>query len=142
LKRHHTIVNGSAKLTTTSVAKNVRDKQHSQLNQLQGGKMYFYYQNRPRKILWALFWIALGALLLLANYGLYSFHFSFSRDWPILIIAWGVMKVIDSFAWRKPKTDVSVLESEGDKQSREQILKAVESGQMSAEEAAQRLKNL
>ena len=104
--------------------------------------MFFYYQNRPRKILWALFWIALGALLLLSNYGLYSFNFSFSRDWPILIIAWGVMKVIDSFAWRKAKTNGSVLESEGEKQSREQILQAVESGQMSAEEAAQRLKNL
>jgi hypothetical protein len=104
--------------------------------------MFVYYQNRPRKILWALFWIALGALLLLSNYGLYSFNFSLSRDWPILIIAWGVMKVIDSFAWRKSKTNGSVLESEGTKQSREQILKAVESGQMSAEEAAQRLKNI
>jgi len=104
--------------------------------------MFVYYQNRPRKILWALFWIALGALLLLSNYGLYSFNFSFSRDWPILIIAWGVMKIIDSFVWRKPKTTGSALEEEGDKQSREQILKAVESGQMSAEEAAQRLKNL
>jgi hypothetical protein len=104
--------------------------------------MYFYYQNRPRKILWALFWIALGTLLLLSNYGLYSFHFSFSRDWPILLIAWGILKVVDSFVWRKPKTNGSVLESEGDKQSREQILQAVESGQMSAEEAAQRLKNL
>ena len=30
--------------------------------------MFFYYQNRPRKVLWALFWIALGSLLLLANY--------------------------------------------------------------------------
>lgn len=104
--------------------------------------MFFYYQNRPRKILWALFWIALGSLLLLANYGLYSFNFSLSRDWPILIIAWGVMKIIDSFAWRRSKTNGSVLENEGDKQSREQILKAVENGQMSAEEAAQRLKNL
>jgi hypothetical protein len=104
--------------------------------------MVFFYQNRPRKILWAVFWMALGALLLLSNYGLFSYQFSFFRDWPILLIAWGIMKIIDSFVWNRKNRQESRLDEEGDRQSREQILKAVEEGKMKAEEAAQRLKNL
>jgi hypothetical protein len=86
--------------------------------------------------------MALGTLLLLSNYGLFSYQFSFSRDWPILLIAWGIMKLIDSFVWRKKGCCESRMDKEGDRQSREQILKAVEEGKMKAEEAAQRLKNL
>lgn len=105
--------------------------------------MFWFYENRPRKVLWGLFWLALGIFLLLSNYGIIGYQFSFSRDWPILLIAWGIMKIIDTLAWRKRKGSCcSPLESEGDRQSREQILKAVEDGKMGAEEAAQRLKNL
>lgn len=105
--------------------------------------MFCFHHNRSRKILWGIFWLALGAFLLLSNYGVIGYDFSFSRDWPILLIAWGLMKIFETLAWRNWKKDGTVvLENEGDRQSREQILKAVEDGKMSAEEAAQRLKGL
>jgi hypothetical protein len=104
--------------------------------------MLCIYQNRPRKALWGIFWMALGVFLLLSNYGLTGFQFSFSRDWPILLIAWGIMKIIDTLVWRNRGPKASVLQSEGDRQSREQILQAVEDGKMAAEEAARRLKDL
>ncbi len=104
--------------------------------------MFCIYQNRPRKALWGIFWMAMGVFLLLSNYGLTGYQFSFSRDWPILLIAWGIMKIIDTLVWRKRSPKTSALQSEGDRQSRAQILKDVEDGKMSAEEAAQRLKNL
>ena len=105
--------------------------------------MFCFYENRSRKLLWGLFWLALGAFLLLSNYGVIGYQFSFSRDWPILLIAWGIMKIFDTLIWRRGKKDrINVLHSEGDSQSRAQIIKAVEDGKMGAEEAAQRLKNL
>lgn len=105
--------------------------------------MFCFYENRSRKLLWGLFWLALGAFLLLSNYGVLGYQFSFSRDWPVLLIAWGIMKIIDTLAWRRGKKNkITVLQDEGDSQSRAQILKAVEDGKMSAEEAAQRLKDL
>ena len=105
--------------------------------------MFCFYENRSRKLLWGLFWLALGAFLLLSNYGVIGYQFSFSRDWPILLIAWGIMKIFDTLIWRRGKKDrINILHSEGDSQSRAQIIKAVEDGKMGAEEAAQRLKNL
>ncbi len=105
--------------------------------------MFCFYENRPRKLLWGLFWLVLGAFLLLSNYGVIGYQFSFSRDWPILLIAWGIMKIFDTLFWRRWKKEKhTVFQREDNSQSRAQILKAVEDGKMSAEEAAQRLKNL
>jgi len=47
------------------------------------------------KILWGLLFIAVGAWLLISNYGLVEHSFRFSRDWPILLIAVGLLKLFD-----------------------------------------------
>lgn len=120
-------------------------------------KMFWFSFSRPRKIMWGLFWILLGIFLLLSNHGLLGFDFSFSRDWPILLVAWGLMKIIDLLAWRdgSPAHKFRIVrekcghaeevrlddEKEAEKQ-RSEILKAVEEGRMSADEAAGRLKKL
>jgi hypothetical protein len=96
------------------------------------------------KLLWGLFWIALGTWLILSNYDLVAYQFTFHRDWPILLIAIGVVIIVRSFTRRRePWFAVNVNRCCGnnDKASREQILKAVEDGKMTADEAATKLKN-
>jgi hypothetical protein len=94
-----------------------------------------------RRVLWALFWIALGAFILMANYGMYSL--SLKRDWPILLIAYGVVVLIDLIFTRgkKPPSFPRPNGSEEErKQRRQDILMAVQEGRMKAEEAAQKIK--
>jgi len=102
--------------------------------------MFWHHHNRSRKVMWGLFWVLLGLLILLSNHGLLGYTFSFSRDWPIILIAIGIMKLVDLLAWRNGRCCSVRLEKEGDRQSRAQILKDVEDGKMSADEAASRLR--
>jgi hypothetical protein len=117
--------------------------------------MFWFSFSRPRKIMWGLFWILLGIFLLLSNHGLLGFDFSFSRDWPILLIAWGLMKILDLVAWRDGRPshkfkivregcchgeDLSKDHGETADSGRAEILKAVEEGRMSADEAAKKLR--
>jgi hypothetical protein len=115
--------------------------------------MFWFSHSRPRKIMWGLFWILLGLFLLLSNHGLLGFSFSFGRDWPIILIAWGVMKILDLIARRNGRPDhlFEIIpgtcchgggepEPKEKKAFRSEILQAVAEGRMSAEEAAQKLK--
>jgi hypothetical protein len=112
--------------------------------------MFWFSYSRPRKLMWGLFWILLGLFLLLSNHGLLGYSFAFSRDWPILLIAWGLMKIIDLLAWRdgRPSHKFRIVRERdggeaGPAESRRaEIIKEVEEGKMSADEAAERLKNL
>lgn len=49
-----------------------------------------------KRLFWALLWIGAGALILLANYGLIPYQFSFHRDWPVILILAGISKLIDA----------------------------------------------
>jgi hypothetical protein len=110
----------------------------------------FCWNRTVHKVLWGLFWIALGSWILLSNYGLTACQFSFHRDWPVVLIAVGVIMLVRSFArrghgwhgWRARHGTACCGGPDTDKQSREQILKAVEDGAMSADEAAAKLKGL
>lgn len=112
--------------------------------------MFWFSYSRPRKLMWGLFWILLGLFLLLSNHGLLGYSFAFSRDWPILLIAWGLMKIIDLLAWRdgRPSQKFRIVrerdggEARPAESRRAEIIKAVEEGKMTADEAAERLKNL
>ncbi|GEM_PF-788825 len=114
--------------------------------------MFWTHRNLARKVMWGLFWVLLGILILLANHGLLGYDISFSRDWPIVLIAVGVMMLVDLLAWRgdhgaRFKRTIRI-EREDDQagpdrgQERSRILKDVEEGRMSADEAAGRLKKL
>ncbi|MFH1226366.1 MAG: DUF5668 domain-containing protein [Planctomycetota bacterium] len=48
-----------------------------------------------RKLLWAVLFILTGGVILMSNYGLLGFHVDLSRDWPIILIAWGLLKLVD-----------------------------------------------
>ncbi|MEW5907378.1 MAG: DUF5668 domain-containing protein, partial [Elusimicrobiota bacterium] len=47
------------------------------------------------KVKWGLIFIAAGAMLLAHNYGLLSLEIKFSRDWPVILIALGIMGTWD-----------------------------------------------
>jgi hypothetical protein len=49
--------------------------------------------DKRNKILCGIFLIILGFILLLENYGIHII--SIKRDWPIILIAWGILKLID-----------------------------------------------
>jgi len=91
-----------------------------------------------RRVIWALFWIALGAFILLSNYGMLSL--SLKRDWPILLIAYGLVSLIDLVFTRGHRHPPFPNEWEDRKSKRQEILLAVQEGRMKAEDAAQKLK--
>lgn len=92
-----------------------------------------------RRIIWGLFWIALGAFILLSNYGMLSL--SLWRDWPILLIAYGIVSLIDLLFTRRPKMPPFPDDREERRKKRQEILLAVQEGRMKAEEAAEALKH-
>jgi hypothetical protein len=49
-----------------------------------------------KRLFWALLWIGAGTLILLANYGLVPYTFSFHRDWPAILVLIGLSKLIDA----------------------------------------------
>lgn len=107
----------------------------------------FCWNRTVHKGLWGLFWIALGSWILLSNYDMVAYQFAFNRDWPVLLIAVGIIILVRSFTrrkhgWRAWRDASCCGGAEADRQSREQILKAVEDGAMNADEAARRLKGL
>jgi hypothetical protein len=92
-----------------------------------------------RTFLWALFWIALGVFLLFSNYGMISYHFEWHRDWPMLLIAWGVWKLLMLIAMPRRRVRIATGPNSTNRRSRQDILQAVEKGRMTAEEAAAKL---
>ena len=85
-----------------------------------------------RKFMWGLMLINTGIFVLAYNYGLISFSFKFSRDWPILIIAFGVLGVLKSVSiTQRNKKAVSMDR----KQSVEKILRDIEKGAKTANDA-------
>lgn len=101
--------------------------------------MWFCYRNRTNRALWAMFWIALGVFLLLSNYGMISYRFEWHRDWPMLLVAWGLWKIVTliASAGRRVHSETAIRNPE--RKSRREILQAVEKGEMTAEEAAAKL---
>jgi hypothetical protein len=104
--------------------------------------------------MWALFWMAFGAVILLANYGVLDISFRFSRDWPVLLIAFGLLKLLDGlfprskqarafWAWRPrdsgrwEKTGCPPCGKSGD--SVKTTLDDLEKGNISAEEALKKM---
>jgi len=49
-----------------------------------------------KRIIWGLFWVAIGAVLLLSNYGIIAYQISFARDWPVVFILIGLSDLIES----------------------------------------------
>ncbi len=49
-----------------------------------------------KRIFWGLFWVAVGVVFLLSNYGIIAYRISFARDWPVVFILVGLSDLIES----------------------------------------------
>jgi len=102
---------------------------------IQGGTMGF----NARKVKWGVIFIAAGAMLLAHNYGLLSFEIRFSRDWPAILIAIGLLGAWDGLFHRSRARQPKEGDPEARKALRD-ILERIERGEIKAEEAARKLK--
>jgi hypothetical protein len=93
-----------------------------------------------KKVKWGLIFIAAGAMLLAHNYGLLSFEIKFSRDWPAILIAIGLLGTWDGIFYRSRGRQARGGNPEERKALRE-ILEKIEKGEIKADEAARRLKD-
>ena len=93
-----------------------------------------------RKFFWALLIVIIGLLLWARNYGLVTFGFSFFRDWPIIVVIAGLLGVWRAIFGRHWRTSKCGCDSpERIPVNARKILEEVEKGNISAEEAAQKM---
>jgi len=93
-----------------------------------------------RKFFWGLFIIIVGLLFWAHNYGLIVMSFNFSRDWPIFVVAGGLMSVwraIFGKHWWAAKCGCGA--NNRIPANARKILEEVEKGNISAEEAAKKM---
>ncbi len=91
---------------------------------------------KSQKFKWGLILIAIGAIIWTHNYGLLSVSFNFSRDWPAILIAFGMLGVWRSISLKYHSEKIPLEEKKkivGD------ILRDVERGNKSAEDAISEL---
>jgi choline-glycine betaine transporter len=101
--------------------------------------------DKSNKILWAFIWIAVGVLWMLSNYGKLPFSFTLEKDWPVIFIIIGVISFYNIFTKhsRKSRKNICIVTSKKDTEDKKhQILDAVEKNEISAEEAAEKLKDI
>ena len=100
--------------------------------------MFMHTNRLTRGILWSVFFIVVGVVLLLSNYGLISYKFDFGKDWPVLLVILGAAKLIDIIASRgHPKKHIIITGS--GREDRGKILDKVERGELTVDEAARKL---
>lgn len=82
--------------------------------------------------LWsAIILIVLGILFWLGKFDIISFYWS--RDWPVVLIVIGLFSLVNYYARRLKKRN---------RTQRSVILRKLDNGEIDAEEAIRRLKNL
>jgi hypothetical protein len=92
-------------------------------------------------MLWALLFIAAGIFLLLSNYGVIVYRFDFSKDWPALLIIFGSAALLRACRIKKKKY-VNIDVGKTGREYCKQVLDELERGEISAEEAEKRLKDV
>jgi len=92
-----------------------------------------------RKFFWGLIIAGVGALIWASNLGYISLSFRFGRDWPIVIVAIGLMSIWDALFgrhWWGHKFSSRRERGEG---NISKILADLERGEIDAAEAAKRM---
>ena len=93
-----------------------------------------------RKFFWGLILIGIGGLLWAHNFGLLAFSISFSRDWPLIVVAFGLISVWNALFGRHWWRAKGAKWGRGaDKDRIKEILEELEKGAISADEAAKRM---
>lgn len=92
-----------------------------------------------KKFFWGLSISGLGGLIWASNLGLIDISFRFSRDWPVLVVAVGVMYIWDS-VFGKHWWSRKCCDSRKDKKGEVfKTLEELEKGNINAEEAIRRM---
>ena len=94
------------------------------------------FKLKSSKLKWGLILIAIGSIIWAHNYGLLSVSFNFSRDWPILLIAFGLLGIWKSISF---KERFEKIPSKEKKRAIIDILEDIESGSKTAEDAISEL---
>ena len=94
------------------------------------------FELKSNKLKWGLILISIGAVVWARNYGLLSFPFSFSKDWPIILVTLGLVGIWKSVSF---KNNSKKIPSKEKKRVIGDILKDVETGDKSAEDAIKEL---
>ncbi|MBU2529827.1 MAG: hypothetical protein KKD35_02205 [Elusimicrobia bacterium] len=90
------------------------------------------FELKFKKMKWGLILIAIGSVIWAGNYGLVSISFSFSRDWPIMLIAFGLLGIWKSISFNRSSGKIP---SKDKKRGIGDILEDIEKGSKTAEDA-------
>ena len=104
-----------------------------------------YNNKNSNKVMWAFIWIAVGVLWIMSNYGKLPYTFNWGKDWPVVFIIIGIVglyKFVSYNFFGKSRKNQKEPDCKTTEQRRKQILDAVENNEMSADEAAKKLKEL
>jgi len=99
--------------------------------------------NKRRRLFWGIFIALLGIIILLSNYQVPWFSFKISRDWPIILISWGVLKIIDAMSgrvWCKSGDTVCHKSEVNSKKNYRKIIEDLNDGTITVEEAIEKMK--
>ncbi len=100
--------------------------------------MRIFGWTRRGTVMWGIFLVLVGTCILLGNYGVFSFPFKLARDWPVILIAWGVLKIIDVLAERRSFRPVHGKEAKA--KDYKEVLRDLEEGNISTREAIHQMK--
>ena len=92
-----------------------------------------------RKFFWGLLIVSIGGLIWASNLGYLSISFRFGRDWPIIIVAIGLMSIWDALFgrhWWAHKFGAARKNGQGDAAK---VLEDLEQGKITAAEAVRRM---
>lgn len=79
---------------------------------------------------WGIVFIVFGIVIWVLNF--LGSGWNWGRDWPLLLILWGIYVITKAFNWRKTC-------SKRNKKNIKEILKDIESGKISAEEGLKKM---
>ncbi len=91
--------------------------------------MLFYW--RRKMVFWAIVFISVGVFVWLGNLGI--FNFRWGRDWPVILVIIGLYFLTQLIPPKKRRRRV--------KKGMDEILKRLERGEVSAEEAASEMED-
>lgn len=92
-----------------------------------------------RKFFWGLLVVGVGAFIWAHNYGLVGFSFNFSKDWPVFIIAIGLLGVWKALFGRHWWAGGNHNRNDNIPSKAKKILEDLESGRINAEDAAKKM---
>ena len=92
-----------------------------------------------RKFFWGVAIAAVGGLIWASNLGFISLSFRFSRDWPVIIMAIGLMSIWDALFGRHWWAHKFSGPRREKRDALAKVLEDLEKGSISAEEAIRRM---